>query len=164
MSRSISNVLVGFLLLLIAGCGFHLRGSAALPDSLKVMYVQGISLQRDLGLELKRGLQSNDVTVLSEYQADSAVLTILENKFERHVLSVGSDAKVSEYELYNLLRYKLTDSSGKVVIESDKVEAVRDYRFNQNEVLASGQEESQLRQALNEQLVQSLLRRLAAVK
>lgn len=164
MSRSLSNVILGFLFVAMAGCGFHLRGSASLPDSLKTMYIQGVNVQQGLGLELKRSLAGNDVKILSDYQTGSAVLTVLDNKFERRVLSVGSGAKVSEYQLYGSLRYKLTDKNGQVIIESERLEAVRDYRFDQNQVLAADQEEAQLRQALNEQLVQSLLRRLSVLK
>jgi len=164
MNRALLNSFVGLLLVVIAGCGFHLRGSATLPDSLKLMYVQGINLQRGLGLELKRSLESNDVTVINDYQEGSAVLTILDNNYERRVLSVGSDAKVSEYQLYGSLQLKVTDNTNQVVIESDKVEALRDYRFDQEQVLASDQEEALLRQELNQQLVQGVLRRLSVLK
>jgi len=164
MSRRITNISVGLLLVLFVGCGFHLRGSATLPDSLKTMYVQGINLQQGLGLNLKRSLVSNGVAVVDDYQQGAAVLTILNNNFERRVLSVGSDAKVSEYQLYGALRFKLTDENNQLLIESDKVEAVRDYQFDQNQVLGSDQEELQLRQELNEQLVQSLLSRLSVLK
>jgi len=163
MSRSLSNVILGLLLVVIAGCGFHLRGSESLPDSLKIMYIQGVNVQQGLGLELKRSLVANDVRIMSYYQTGLAVLTVLDTKFERRVLSVGSDTKVSEYQLYGSLRYKLTDNTNYVIIESESLEAVRDYRFDQNQVLAADQEEAQLRQALNEQLVRSLLRRLSVL-
>lgn len=164
MSRALLNVFMGVLLVAIAGCGFHLRGAADLPDSLKQVYVQGINVQQGLGLALKRGLKQNGVNVVNDYQKDSAVLTILENKFERRVLSVGSNAKVSEYELYSLLKFKVTDGDGKVLVEPQELEAIRDYQFDQSQVLSSDSQEVLLREELNEQLIQSLLRRLSAVK
>jgi LPS-assembly lipoprotein len=164
MSRSFLNVSMGLLLVAIAGCGFHLRGVVPLPDSLKLMYVQGINVQQGLGLTLKRGLKQNGVQVVDNYEKDSAVLTVLENKFERRVLSVGNNAKVSEYELYSVLKYKVTDGQGKLLIEPQQLEAIRDYQFDQTQVLSSDGEEAILREQLNEQLVQSLLRRLSVVK
>jgi len=164
MNRTLTNSLIGFMLLALAGCGFHLRGSASLPDSLKTMYVQGINLQQGLGLELKRGLTRNDVVVAETYQEGNTVLTVLDNKYERRVLSVGSNAKVSEYSLHGWLSYKVTDGSGQVLANDQKVEAQRDYQFDQEQVLASGQEEELLRKELNQQLVQSILRRLSALK
>jgi LPS-assembly lipoprotein len=164
MSRSFLNVFMGLLLVAIAGCGFQLRGAVPLPDSMKMMYVQGINVQQGLGLELKRGLKQNGIQVVDDYEKDSAVLTVLENKFERRVLSVGNNAKVSEYELYSVLKFKVTDGQGKLLVEPQQVEAIRDYQFDQTQVLSSDGEEAILREQLNEQLVQSLLRRLSVVK
>jgi LPS-assembly lipoprotein len=164
MSRSFLNVFMGLLLVAIAGCGFQLRGAVAVPDSMKLMYVQGINVQQGLGLELKRGLKQNGIQVVDDYEKDSAVLTVLENKFERRVLSVGNNAKVSEYELYSMLKFKVTDGQGKLLVEPQQVEAIRDYQFDQTQVLSSDGEEAILREQLNDQLVQSLLRRLSAVK
>lgn len=164
MNRALLNVFMGVLLMAIAGCGFQLRGAVPLPDSLKLMYIQGINIQQGLGLELKRGLKQNGIQVVNDYEKNSAVLTILENKFERRVLSVGSNAKVSEYELYSLLTFKVTDGEGKIIVEPQDLEAIRDYQFDQTQVLSSDVEEASLREELNQQLVQSLLRRLTAVK
>lgn len=164
MSRSFLNVFMGLLLVAIAGCGFQLRGAVPLPDNMKMMYVQGINVQQGLGLELKRGLKQNGIQVVDDYEKDSAVLTVLENKFERRVLSVGNNAKVSEYELYSMLKFKVTDGQGKLLVEPQQVEAIRDYQFDQTQVLSSDGEEAILREQLNDQLVQSLLRRLSAVK
>jgi len=164
MTRSLSNVFIGLLLVAIAGCGFQLRGAVPLPDSLKLMYVQGINMQQGLGLDLKRGLKQNGIQVVNDYQKDSAVLTILENRFERRVLSVGNNAKVSEYELYSSLKFKVTDGQGKLLVEPQQFEAIRDYQFDQTQVLSADGEEDFLREQLNQQLVDSLLRRLSAVK
>jgi LPS-assembly lipoprotein len=130
---------------------------------MKMMYVQGINVQQGFGLELKRGLKQKGIQVVDDYEKDSAVLTVLENKFERRVLSVGNNAKVSEYELYSVLKFKVTDGQGKLLVEPQQVEAIRDYQFDQTQVLSSDGEEAILREQLNDQLVQSLLRRLSAV-
>jgi LPS-assembly lipoprotein len=92
------------------------------------------------------------------------VLKIIENKFNRRVLSVGSTAKVSEYELYALIRFSVLDAQGKTLAEGQSVEAQRDYQFNEGEVLGRESEEALLRDQLNKELVQSILRRLSAIK
>ena len=164
MKRVVSNSVVAFLLMLIMGCGFHLRGAADLSDNLKVMHIEGVNLQRDIGLYLKRGLVSNGIIVVEQAQADSAVLKIIENKFDRRVLSVGSNAKVSEYELYALIRFSVMDAQGKTLAEGQSVEAQRDYQFDEGEVLGRESEDALLRDQLNQELVQSILRRLSAIK
>ena len=164
MKRYLSNSVVIVTLLIIAGCGFHLRGAVNLPESIKTMYVQGLNLQRGVGLTLKRHLISNGIVVVEDYQKGNAVLDILENKYERRVLSVGSSAKVSEYELYGRITFKVTDGSGAVLTEEQSVEAQKDYQFNQDEVLGAGEEESVLREELEQRLVRSIMRRLEAIK
>lgn len=163
MKRYLLNILISFSLLAVTACGFELRGNADLPISLQTMYVQGINMQQGLGLELKRGLTRNGVTVLSDYQQGSAVLTVLDSKFERRVLSVGSDAKVSEYELHGIVNFKVSDNEGNILNDSQQVEAQRDYQFDPNQILGKDEEERLLREQLNQQLVRSILRRLSVL-
>lgn len=164
MTRSLSSVFVIFMLIVLAGCGFHLRGEAIIPDSLKVIYIQGVEMNRDLGRELKQSLTRNGVIVVSDYQQDSAILTIVEYKVDRRVLSVGSDAKVNEVELYGFAEFKVIDAEGQVLSDQQRVEARRDLQFDQNQVIGTTEEARLLRQQLDQQLVQSILRRLAAIK
>ena len=164
MTRYLSKVVLSFMFVVLVGCGFQLRGAANLPDSLKTMYVQGVDLKRGLGRELRLGLTHNGITVIDDYQEGAAVLTILENKIERRVLSVGGDAKVSEYELFGTLNFNITDDLGQALAEAQQVQAIRDYQFDQNQVLGKDEEENVLREQINQQLVQSLLRRLSVLK
>tara|TARA_B100000795_G_scaffold102428_1_gene75509 strand:- start:1068 stop:1562 length:495 start_codon:yes stop_codon:yes gene_type:complete len=164
MKRIVSNSFVAFLLMLLIGCGFHLRGAIDYSDSLKSIYVEGISLQRGIGLYLKRGLKSNGIEVVNTHQQGSAVLKVIEIKDDRRVLSVGSNAKVSEYELYSSISFSLTDSQGKILASSQQVQAQRDFQFNENQVLGRESEEALLHDQLNKELVQGVLRRLSAIK
>ena len=164
MTRSLSSVFVIFMLIVLASCGFHLRGQATIPEHLKVIYIQGVEMNKNLGSELKKSLTRNGVTVVSESQKDSALLTIVEYKVDRRVLSVGSDAKVSEVELYGFVKFKVSDAQGRILSDEQKVEARRDFQFDQNQVIGTTEEGRSIRQQLDQQLVQSMLRRLAAIK
>lgn len=167
MKRFWLNIVVGFLLIVVAGCGFQLRGATTttvLSASLQTIYIQGLSIKSGLGLELKRALTRNGVTVVTTYQSGSAVLTILENNSQRRVLSVDAAAKVSEYEIHNLLTFSVSDDQGQIMSEQQTVQARRDYQFDQDQVLGKDEEERLLRQQLDRQLAQSILRRLSALK
>ena len=164
MKRVALNSVIALLFMTLVGCGFHLRGAADISDSLKTMRIEGVSLQRDIGLYLKRGLVSNGIVVVDGGNADAAVLKITDNEYDRRVLSVGSSAKVSEYELHSKLRFMVLDAEGNVLAEEQQVEAQRDYQFDKNEVLGRESEETLLRDQLNKQLVQSILRRLSFIK
>ena len=164
MKGYLFKLFISFSLLAIAGCGFHLRGAANIPPSLQTIYVQGVNMQQGLGLELKRGLTRNNVNVVDNYQEGSAVLTVLENKVERRVLSVGSDAKVSEYELFGTAKFTIVDSQGKSLAEQQEVHAVRDLQFDQDQVLGKVEEAQVLRYQINQQMVQSIMTRLSVLK
>jgi len=164
MKRSLTQVLLSFMLVTLVGCGFHLRGAADIPDSLKTIYVQGVDLNSGLGRELKLALTRNDVNVVTSYQDDAAVLTILENSIERRVLSVGSDAKVSEYELFGTAKFTIVDSQGQALAEQQEVHAIRDLQFDQDQVLGKVEEAQALREQINQQMVQSILTRLSVLK
>lgn len=165
MMRYLSKLLLSVMMLSLVGCGFQLRGNADLATGLKTMYVQGIDLTRGVGKSLKRGLEHNGVNVVESYQQSASVLTVLNHKVDRRVLSVGGNsAKVSEYELHGVMTYQVSDDQGVLLSKPQTIEAYRDYRFDENEVLAKAEEEQQLREDLEQQLVQSLLRRLSALK
>lgn len=166
MNRVVSRIVWGVFLLMLAGCGFQLRGEASVPEALKTLYIQGINTQQDsLGVLLKRALIRNGIHVVDEYQEGAAILSILQNRAERRVLSVGaSDAKVREFELDSWVTFKVLDDKGQELSDVQRVEASRDYQFDRNQILAMDEQERVLREDLNKQMVQSILRRLSAIK
>lgn len=165
MNRVVSRIVWGVFLLMLAGCGFQLRGEASVPDALKTLYIQGINTQQDtLGLQLKRAFVRNGITVVDDYQEGAAIFTVLENRYDRRVLSVGSNAKVREFELDAWVTFKVIDDKGNALSDVQRVEASRDYQFDRNQILAMDEQEQVLREDLNKQMVQSILRRLSAMK
>lgn len=164
MKRYLSNFVVVFSLIVLVGCGFHLRGAVQLPDSLKTIYIDGLSTKRGVGLTLKQNLVSNGIIVVNSYETGSAVLKVLDNEFERRVLSVGSDAKIREYELHGSIRYSVIDANQQTVIDIEEVEAQRDFQFDQDDVLGKSEEEELLRDQLDQQLVRAIMRGLSTLK
>jgi LPS-assembly lipoprotein len=165
MNRVVLSGFLGLLMLSLTACGFQLRGSASVPEALKTLYIQGVNTRQDeFGIELKRALIRNDIRVVEDYEEGAALFTVLENRFERHVLSVGSDAKVREYEIETWVVYQISDENGELIGNKQRVEARRDYQFDRGQILAMDEQERVLRDDLNKQMVQSILRRLSAMK
>jgi LPS-assembly lipoprotein len=165
MNRLLPNVLLALLLVTLAGCGFHLKGQVNIADSIKVMYIQGVKLNKGIGKKLKLGLRQNGVQVVESFQQGAAVLTVHKYKIDRRVLSVGgADAKVSEYELYGILKYRVSDGEGKMISQEQQLEAYRDYRFDKTQVLAKQEEEDMLRDEIDQQLVDTIIRRLSLIQ
>ncbi len=159
----LKKLIIAVFCMAVAACGFQLRGAADLPESIQTLHIQGVSMRQGLGLELKRTLRRNGVNVIDDYIEGAAILSFLSNRYERHVLSVGGNAKVSEYELILDVVFQLTDNQQNILIDNEHLEARRDYQFDQEQVLGRDVEERLLREEMDDQISQAILRRLAAL-
>lgn len=148
-------------LLLLSACGFHLRGAVPLSPSMERVYIEGGSsvLARDLRLNL----EASGAEVVDEPQAARSILRILGETIDRRVLTVGSDARVQEYELIHAVRFALVREDETTLLPPQQVTVTRDYRFDPDRVLGAASEEALLREEMQRDLSQLVLRRLAYV-
>lgn len=152
-------------LLLLSGCGFQLRGNIDLPAGLQQMHVEGTSKYSGLGLELRRGLKTSGVNVVSEASAAQVILKVSSPSFQRRLLSVsGTSGKTTEYELTYTLNISLQDRNGKVLLAPQTLRQLRDYTYDQNNVLGKGDEQSRLQKDMQRDLVRQVLNRLQAYR
>jgi len=152
-------------LVLLSGCGFHLRGNIDLPADLQQMHVQGVTKYSDLGLELRRSLKASGVNVVKGVKAAQVILKVSPPAFERRLLSVsGASGKVAEYELIYTLNMSLHDRQGQVLLAPQTVRQLRDYTFDRDNVLGKGNEEARLKANMRRDLVRQVLTRLQAYR
>ncbi len=144
----------------VAGCGFHLRGAVQLP--FPSLYVQ-VPNSSQVGHELKRALRASDVPLTDSPKEADATLAILSELRERHILSLGGQGRVREYQLRYRLAYQVTSPKG-VVTPPTEIALKRDISFNDTEALAKESEEAILYRDMQLDAVQQLLRRLQATK
>lgn len=145
---------------LLAGCGFHLRGAVTLPFS--SLYVS-VPESWQFGHELKRALRANDVRLVDDPKEAAATLSIMNELRERHILSLGGQGRVREYQLRYRVSYRLSGTKG-VITPPTEIVLKRDISFNDAEVLAKEAEEQLLYRDMQLDAVQQLLRRLQAAK
>lgn len=149
--------------LLVAACGFQLRGEARLPPMMDRTYLavadDSTLFVRELGLLL----EANGVERVAEAGSDAATLRIDSQRIRREPLSVSGRARVREYELIFEVTWRLETPSGEVAFERDTLRLARDYSFDENEILAAQREEEFLRDDLGRAMAAQLLRRLEAL-
>jgi LPS-assembly lipoprotein len=80
------------------------------------------------------------------------------------ILSVSGTGRVSELRLLYRYAYRITDDKGRDLVAPGSVELFRDLTYDDSNVLAKQQEESLLWRDMESDLVQLLMRRLAAAK
>ncbi len=146
--------------LLLSGCGFKLRGPQRLEFA--TLHVSASELTA-LGASLRRLIATTGSTTVTEDAAQAdARLQILANERGREILSLTGAGKVREYQLTQTLRFQLLDKTGKALIAPTSISAAREYTFDDSQVLGKEQEETLLYRDMQNDLLQQLMRRLAA--
>jgi len=146
--------------LLLAACGFQLRGQAQLP--FQSLYVPGTS---PLVVELKRNLASaGKARLVDDSKEAEAILGFTGETREKVILSYNTSGRVSEYQLRYRVGFRVTDPKGQVYVPTSEITLTRDIAFNDAQVLSKESEELLLYRDMQSDMVQQILRRLVAAK
>ena len=152
----------GLAALLVSGCGFRLRGPQALDFA--TVHIN-TPPETELGAQLRRQIATSGTTTVTEdAEQAEARLQILSNNRGREILSLTGAGKVREYQLTQSLRFQLLDKAGKPLIPPTSLSARREYTFDDSQVLGKEQEENLLYRDMQADLVQQMMRRLAAAR
>lgn len=154
---------VGLLLALaLVGCGFQLRGEQKLPfETIYVNTPPNSALGATLNRQIRTGTDTRTVSQPSEA---TAVLEILSESRDRDILTLNAQGRAVEYKLIYRLRFRLHDGKGREYIGPTELRAQRDISANDSQVLSKESEESLLYRDMQTDLLQQLLRRIAAVR
>lgn len=156
------------LTVLLSACGFHLRGSNGsfmLPFA--TMYI-GLPNSSPLAIDLKRYIRAIGSTeVVDIKDGADAVLEVLsdpERNRTKTILSLNSNGRVQEYQLGYSINFRVLDKAGNQLLAPTTISLVRPITFNESQVLAKETEEAALYRDMRNDLVQQIMRRLAAIK
>jgi LPS-assembly lipoprotein len=147
---------------MLAGCGFHLRGSASLPPSMAVTYIKSAEPFSTLVDDFAAALKIHDVQVTQERSEATAVLNILDNSVKIGVLSVNTSGKVLEYEIKQTISFSVVTAGNETLVPKQTVTMNRDYIFSSTDVLGSRREEKVVRANLQSNVVNLAMLRIAA--
>lgn len=159
--RSFHLAFTGLLLImLVQGCGFHLRGveQAPLPPQLSPMYVSGVDTDIGFGLQLTQVLRSNGVTLVDSIDESEVQLRIQELPLSKQVLSVDKKVRAREYALISKVKFRVDPEE--VRGKWEYVQSRRDLVVDPLQVLGSEQEEKHLREEMERELIQLIIPRL----
>lgn len=154
--------LILLVLPLLHACGFRLRGEVVLPPQLADTYIMSKDPYSGIAKALRAQLEAAGGNVVQDRRQASAVLTIIRERAENRVLSVGSTGKATEYELFDEVDFSLSDPKGKVLVEKQNVRMTRDLVFNQDELLGKLSEAESIHRQMRESLARQILLRIVA--
>ena len=149
----------------LSACGFALRQA---PNfAFKTIY-SGVAESSTLGAELNRNLEAGGTVKVvrdaRQIEQAQAVLDVLLDQREKTVVGVNASGQVREFQLRTRFRFQLRTLKGKLLIPPTEIVLQRDISFNESAVLAKEAEEGLLYRDMQSDVVQQLMRRLAAVR
>ena len=154
--------LLALLVLALAGCGFQMRGTASLPFD--TLYMRPTAVP-GVALDLKRNIQSGTHTALvDDPKKADAILELTPDIREKVILSLAATGRVREYQLRYRISFRVHDGKGADFIPMTTVQLTRDVTYNDTDVLAKENEEQLLYRDMQADMVQQLMRRLAAAQ
>ena len=149
---------------LVAACGFQLRGSTSATLPYKSMYI-ALPANSEIGLWLGRYIKASGSTQLVANARDAeAIFQQLLDQRNKSILSLNAKGAVREYRLEAKFAYRVIDPKGKVLVPPSEIVLTRDLTFDASAVLAKDQEEAVLWRDMSNDLASQILRQLAIAK
>lgn len=161
MDKNLTKFFAVVLILIISGCGFHLRGQVPLPEYLDKPYVKGNDL------ELVQALES-ELLALSARPKNtivdaSSVLELLRASYLREVGSLDRRGKVTGYVLKYEVVYRVLTPDRKTLIEDTILTLSRSLDYDRGEVLQLQRDERLLRDELVDELAKQIVKRILTI-
>ena len=147
----------------LVGCGFKLRSS------------QDFAFQTLAVTPEKNGLVAADliryfgaaivpIVPVRGSPPPQVIVDILQEVREKNVVGVNASGQVREFQLKIRLQFRMRLPDGRELIGPTEIAQQRDISFNESAVLAKEAEEVLLFRDMQSDILQQLLRRLAAIK
>jgi LPS-assembly lipoprotein len=149
----------------LSGCGFQLRGSGdsyTLP--FQSIYI-GFPETSTLGTELKRNLRAGDRVIIADKAENADAVFVLQGEQQgRQILSLNSLGRVREYLLTYTLTFAVRDKAGRELLPATQISLRRNMPYDESQALAKENEAALLYRDMQADIVQQIIRRLAAIK
>lgn len=160
-----------FLAAGLAGCGFHLRNTLALPADMPAVKVESTVRYSELVKLLNRGLRASGATVVGEdgtpgQGKDDPGLARLQIRSERWgdlPIAIDGQGRAQEYSLRYAVVFKFVKPDGSVLVPEQAVELSRDYVSPPENATGTTTEREILADELRREMSASILRRIDSV-
>ena len=148
--------------MLLASCGFQLKGAVELPPEMAKTYISAADKHSLFYRELRNGLRNAGVEVVDSASDATATFAVSDDSTGQRVLSVSARNVPREFEVYYTISYAV-DARQKVILAARDQTVTRDYIWDETLVLGKEKEEQILREAIVDDLVRVVLIQLSAL-
>ncbi len=149
------------LCLVLAACGFKLKGVSPLPFN--TIYTN-IAENSAFGASIRRAIiaSSPNTRFVNEPAGAQARLIELANHQSLRELSLDAQGRVEEYELNLEFIFQLTDAKGRLVLPPTTLRSTRELPYDDSVVQAKQGEISTVFRQMQQTMVDRVVRRLAS--
>lgn len=156
MNRIANILALAAIAIALSACGFQLRGQTDLPAAMERTHLALADENGELGRALRPLLEAAGADLVSGDE-DGATLLVGHDDMQREILTVGRQARVSEFQLRYQVRFTLRDASGETLVPERSLELTRDFTFDEASVLGKANEEALLREELYGEMARLIL-------
>jgi LPS-assembly lipoprotein len=152
----------GVACLLLAGCGFHLRGQEELAPPFKKMYLQTSDPYGQLSRNIRQYLKFSGVELTDSPQAAETVLAILHEYNSEQLLSIGGTQQTRQYNITLTVSFEVTAPDGRVLLPPESLSETRALTILSNQILGGSNEENNLYVQMRRAIVYDIISRLSS--
>lgn len=162
MRHRILTLLLGLVVLVSAGCGFHLRGVTQVPPELQTMLLESSDPYGSLTRFVRQQLRLSNINIVDDaMRKDIPTLRIMSSSDSQSTVSIFQDGTTAENQL--VLRVQAQVLIPGQGIYPLHVTVFRSFFDNPLTALAKDAESDIIRQEMREQAAQQLVRQLLMV-
>jgi outer membrane lipopolysaccharide assembly protein LptE/RlpB len=163
MPKKWALINLAWVFLVLSACGWQLRDNALLGINLGTVYVGYPESQGTIGIQLKRELKANNVLLVGATDNADYQIKIIDATQSRRISALNANVRAAQYQLYQAVDYIVLDEMGKQLIPLTTAAAESTYNFNEQDVLASHNEEVILQNNLRAKIIRQIIHRLGEV-
>ena len=157
--RRFQQIAVFMSLVLLAGCGFQLRGSFDLPPAWEKLHLATGSPNGELAREVRDSATRAGVEWLPRGDANY-IVQLGGERFERRNRTIGAAARASEFELQMRTTLRVTDRNGQELLPETEFDTLRIITNDPNNIAGKAGETQLVRREMRQALARQVLQQL----
>lgn len=146
-------------LVLLNGCGYHLKSAYELDSSYNKTHIQH-AITAGLYRPLAVALSNQGINLVEKASEATAQIVITKDNLSKQIQSIGANNRVQEYRLDYEVTF-LVQFLDEVVVAEQTLTLSRDYAFDIGQIAGAQGEERVLRQQMYKDMAQSIIRAIS---
>ncbi len=147
-------------LLLLSGCGFHVRGDIPGSTQEKTLFMTGVGKGNPFYADFRQILTAGGGIMAVKPTEANAIVNVIQVKHLRRPITLSAVGRANMFDLTFRVLYEVQNPKGDILIPEKELLVRREYFNTQGSPLGQGLEEAQMRTEMEKEAAQTLLRQV----